>query len=406
MKVKLWTDPGNFGASYSEALLKKLCKTNNMDIVKNNPEMHLVSMCDPADLPLLKAARTESKGEPVIMGGFEAFFGEPYLAWADGVSVGEGFEFFEHVGAGKDWRELKSVLTKNKDKVFPSYRVDWNKCPVVRTGKKKAYYLAGRGCHNKCKFCATSWVQPNKQQSYSRLKRVGEMVAKKKCKATFICNDSREIPRMKSVNAASVTVKDYLKNPVRYKSSMLHFGIEGWSEKERRGFSKPIKDADLIKLINATKRHKQRCELFFIVGRPGFSLDAVRKMADMLPTDTDHLPPIFVKVTYFDPCPHTPLAKTSPATEYVDIEKTFRIFNSRNKRFRVFPCRSLARSNWRTVLHRCSPEQAIRLGKEPSDTNKAGSRTRWMETLDKDLQKLGGGIDFEPCSKIKTRYKE
>lgn len=406
MKVKIYLDTGDFGASYNEALLLRLCARNKMDVVEDasDADMLLVSMCDPSDLPLLVKARSESSGQPVIMGGFEGYFGEPYLAWADGVNVGEGFEFFKHVGKGGDWRDLPCILTRDKN-ATASYEIDWKSLPVVRTGKRKAYYLAGRGCHNKCKFCATSWVQPYRLNHVAALKRVSEQAGKKGCKVTFICNDSRDIPRAKNVNAASVTIKDYLKNPKAYKAGMLHFGIEGWTEQERRDYGKPVKDADIARLLKATKDNNQRIELFMISGKVGWDLSVAREFAAKLPQDVNHLPTVHVKLSYFDPCPHTPLSKESPATEYADIEKVFRIFNARNKRFRVFPCRSLARSNWRTVLHRCSPEQALKLGKEPTDTNTAESRLEWIGNLRSDIAALAGKIEKEPCGRINVRCK-
>ena len=407
MRVKLYINNGGFGAGYTEGVLHRLCRLNNIDLVDDagQADILLVSMCDPSDLPLLIAARSDSNGQPVVMGGFESYFGVPYLAWADAVSVGEGFEFFRVLGCGGDWRNLSCVLTREKD-ATPSYLVDWSNLPVIKTGKRKAYYMAGRGCHNKCKFCATSWVQPYQVNNKRLLQKVSAQVNSKGCKVTFICNDSRDIPRSKAVNAASVTIRDYLKAPSVYKSGMLHFGVEGWTEQERKNYGKPITTESICELLECTKRQKQRVELFMIAGRSDWSLDVVREFVAQLPQDTYHLPTVHVKLTYYDPCPHTPLAQTEPATQYADIEKVFRIFNAHNKRFRVFPVRSLARSNWRTVLHRCTPEEAVLLGGEPTDTNTPQSRIAFLESLKtKGLDHLAGAIEFVPCSRIKTQYK-
>lgn len=43
-----------FGASYTDALLRRLCKLSGVDIVDENiAEMFFVSMCDPFDIRLL-----------------------------------------------------------------------------------------------------------------------------------------------------------------------------------------------------------------------------------------------------------------------------------------------------------------------------------------------------------------
>ncbi len=405
MKASLKIDPGNFGASYTKSLLERLCRQSSVDLVDDNTaEIFFVSICDPSDVHLLLDTFKIANGRIIIIRGFEAYFAVPYMAWADYAVVGEGFDFFDSLEKER-WKSLPCVLSRQSEYAVANYNVKWEKLPLVKTGKKKMYYLAGRGCHNKCKFCATSWVQPVQQQSRERLLIAARQAQKEKCRITFICNDSRGMPIITGrTNAASVTIKDYLNNPKVYKSLMLHFGIEGWTESERKSYGKPITDDSIAHLFDITKKHKQRCELFTIVGRHGWSLDIVRDFAMKIPQDTNHLPPVFLKPTYFDPCPHTPLARECPATEYADIEKMFRILNSRNKRIRVFPTRSLARSNWRTVLHRCSPDQALQLGKEPTDINNPQSRDLFLMQLVKiKLDHLAHNIDFEPCLNVKTK---
>jgi hypothetical protein len=406
VKASLKIDTGKFGASYTDALLRRLCRISGINIISDNDaDVFFVSMCDPSDLHVLIDARKLAGDRLVIVGGFESYFATPLMAWADYAVVGEGFDFFNAIKNSKDWKSLSCVLQKG-GKAEASYNTEWNLLPIVKTGKKKMYYLAGRGCHNKCLFCATSWVQPFRQQSVDNLKIAARQAQKAKCGMTFICNDSRGIPRFKNVNAASVTIRDYLRNPKEYKSLMLHFGVEGWTEAERVAYGKPVSDDDIAHLFAVTSEEKQRCELFTIVGRSDWSLDCVRDFANRIPQDTNHLPPVFLKATYFDPCPHTPLARECPATEYADIEKMFRILNSRNKRIRVFPVRSLARSNWRTVLHRCCPEQAMRLGGEPSDVNHSTSRAVFLEKLrGLKLDHLAFAVEFQPCENIKTRIK-
>ena len=391
-----------FGASYTDALLRRLCKLSGVDIVDENiAEMFFISMCDPFDIRLLMNTRKIANGRPIVMGGFESYFATPLMAWADFAVIGEGFDFFNAIKSGQDWRTLPCILTR-EGTARASYNINWNEWPLIKTGPKKMYYLAGRGCHNKCRFCAVSWAQPYTQQSITNLKMAMRQAQKAKCGLTFISNSSRGIPRFKGINSASVTIRDYLNNPKEYKSLMLRFGIEGWTELERRAYGKPISDDDIAHLFSVTAENKQRCELFTIVGRTGWGLDNVRDFAARIPQDTNLFPPVFLKATYFEPYPHTPLARECPATEYADTDKMFRILNARNKRIRVLRTRSLARSNWRTVLHRCTPDQAMRLGGEPSDINNPQSRIEFLKKLFKIKLELAGKIDFDPCKNIKV----
>ncbi|MCP4493418.1 MAG: hypothetical protein GY820_39840 [Gammaproteobacteria bacterium] len=405
MQAKIYLNDGGFGTTYTTGVLHKFCEMNGVAVTtdKSKADILLVSMCDPSDLALLKQARKDSSGQPVVMGGFEGYFATPYLAWADGANVGEGLEFFKALGSGADWRMLPCVLTRNDSEAHASYEIDWTQFPLVKTGKRKAYMLAARGCHNKCKFCATSWVQPHQMQPQERL--VAIMQRAKGLGVTMICNDARGLPKMKRLNGTSLTVKDYLASGSSVRAMIYRFGIEGWTEDQRREFGKPVTDEQIVQLIELTKQRKQRCELFFLVGQRANPLSDVRALAELIPQDTKHLPSIHVKMTYFDPCPHTPFHQSMPALHYIDTKKAFRILNARNKRFRVFPTRSVARSNWRTVLHRCTPEQAVRLGPEPRDTNTEDSREAWLKTLDCDLRELAGEISHTPCSEIKTRVR-
>jgi len=375
---------------YTLATIRTLCKAAG---VREVPEPEAgalwVSLCDPDDISILLQARKLARGRPVIMGGFEAWYGVPYLAWADAIVVGEGQEFIDAWGrCGADAAmSLPCVLTmeryKRGDTVIPSYQVPYSSVPLLRLpGKERYYFLAGRGCKGKCSFCATSWTQPHTQCPDKIIKRVVRYVEERGGKLNLISNDSEAVERSPSVNAQSVRVVDYLKSPERYKSSMLHFGIEFWDEHSRSLNGKPIKDSDICDVLRVTKEQKQKCEFFFIVGYPGWSMDSVRDFADSVIVPTvDRSPAIHIKCTYLDPCPHTPLSDTPVSPEWCDIKGVFAELNSRNKRIRVFPTRSAGRSAWRTALHRCTPEEVVLLPPEPKDTNKAESFERFKEQL-------------------------
>ncbi len=410
MKVSLSTGPG--GANlYTRACIGVLCGKAGIDVVdEQGADALWVSVCDPDDLPALQHARSVARGRPVIMGGFEGYCGEPYLAWADAVVVGEGKEFIEAWGRSlEEALSLPCVLTANTPVVYPSYAVPWREAPLLKVpGKARYYYLAGRGCAGKCRFCATSWVQPHTSVAVGTLHKVASAVQQFHGTVTFITNDSSEYATWPGVNAQSVRVRDYLRDPERYKARVLHIGIEGWTEATRREWSKPISDSDIAELIDETGRQRQVIELFFIVGYAGWSMaDVEHFAATVLPTSTENNPAIWVKMTYFDACPHTPLAKERIAPAYCDTRTAFGMLNSRNKRVRVFPTRSTARSAWRTAFHRATRDQAVVLGRQPTDTNNPASFDRFAARLTQlGLATLLDEQSAEPCAHIQCRYSD
>lgn len=384
--ICLMGGPG-FGNLYTRACLESYCRhagvhiTDDIDVAS----AIWVSMCDPDDLPTLIEARRLANGRPVIMGGFESYFGMPYLAWADAVVVGEGWEFIQAWGGDpSEALDLPCVLTRGARTVRPSYTIPWSRLPLLKVpGNERYYMLGGKGCKGKCKFCATSWTQPHQHIPLGMMTRTVEFVeSRPRGKLTVISNDSGAVVESRVVNAQSVRVADYLLDPNRFKGTMLHFGVEGWTEDARRSMSKPLDDETVRQLFEVTARMKQKCELFFIVNYPGFDVSHITHFAEtVIPLDVANSPAVHVKLTYFDPCPHTPWEGEMLRPCFVDTEDVFRQLNSRNKRIRVFPTRSAGRAAWRSCLHRCAPDEALLLGPQPRDTNQPGSYGAFVERL-------------------------
>lgn len=375
---------------YTAATLRTLM--NRYGVIETSPENAdaiWVSISHTDDLPTLKNARKIAGKRPLIMGGFESFFPVPYLAYADAICVGEGLEMIKEWGKhGYGALDLPCFLTREKYEsnrtIYPSYEVPYKEAPLLKLpGKERYYYLAGRGCKGKCSFCATSWIQPHTECPAHLVEKVVSFVENKKGKINLISNDSESVRRSKSVNAQSVRVRDYLKNPERYRASMLHFGLEFWEQKNRALNGKPISDEEICELINVTKKYKQKCEFFFIVGYKEWSMESIERFSNILPIDTDLYPAIHVKGTYLDPTPHTPLSNEKINPVYFDNKKALDILGSKNKRFRVFPTRSTARSAFASVFHRATPEEVLLLGNAPMDTNNDKSFCMFQEELDK-----------------------
>jgi len=205
----------------------------------------------------------------------------------------------------------------------------------------------------------TSWTQPYANVPEDRLASIIRRVEREGGKLTLITNDSVPSRKSKALNSQSMMVKDYVSGLACGKSRMMHFGIEGWSEAERKYFAKPISDEDIRKLLKMTALRKQQAEWFFIVGSPKWSMDDVHAFADTcIVPGVASSPRIYVKVTYLDASPHTPLQNVAIDPAYCDTTEVFKVLNSRNKRIRVFPTRSAARSAWRTALRRAATKGA------------------------------------------------
>lgn len=375
---------------YTAATLRTLMK--KYGITETTPEkadVIWVSISHTDDLPTIKNARKIAGKRPLIMGGFESFFPVPYLAYADAICVGEGLEMIKEWGKhGYGALDLPCFLTREKYEsnrtIYPSYEVPYKEAPLLKLpGKERYYYLAGRGCKGKCSFCATSWIQPHTECPAHLVEKVVSFVENKKGKINLISNDSESVRRSKSINAQSVRVRDYLKNPERYRASMLHFGIEFWEQDARTVNGKPISDDEIRALIEITKKYKQKCEFFFIVGYEGWCMESIERFSSILPIDTDLYPAIHVKGTYLEPTPHTPLAGIKIAPNFFDTKRALDILGSKNKRFRVFSTRSMARSAFAAVFHRATPEEVVLLGKAPTDTNNTNSFHQFYDELDR-----------------------
>jgi len=84
---------------YAAYALRHFIRDAGIELVDNELQSDYIfaSICDPDDLSLLRGLRKRNPDKIIIMGGFEAYCGEPYLAWANFIVVGaEAFKQFRH----------------------------------------------------------------------------------------------------------------------------------------------------------------------------------------------------------------------------------------------------------------------------------------------------------------------
>lgn len=401
--VHLISPPAYTGLYTTRLIRHWIAQAGISEVELGDADAIWVSICDPRDLPVLMQARARAQGRPVIMGGFEGYCGNPYLAWANAVVVGEGWEFIQAWGRDVDEAmTLPCVLTHAGQSVAPSYVLPWTECPVIRfSGGRRAYLLAGRGCANKCSFCLTSWAQPHKVAPSTYIAAGRRAARASKMVLTLIGNDAPD-PGGGHLASISVRLRDWLSRPSDYRASMLHVGVEGWTERDRSLLGKPISDRDLHSFIVETGEHKQQVELFTIAGYPGWTAEAMEGAIDTFPSDAMLRPELRLKVTYFDPCPHTPLADTPISGCHVDVRALCARLGSHSRRWRTYPMASSARTAWRSCFHRCLPDEAKMLGREPSDTNTEGSFERFVAERLRPAGLEGLLTRTKACNNIET----
>jgi hypothetical protein len=324
------------------------------------------SAYDYQDAQRLKGVKKRAKNKPVIMGGPQGFFGEPYLAWADYVVVGEGFDFI--MTLGKEGFEpainLPCVLSKNKNAIA-SYRLPYKVMPMYRKTLRMYYYMGGRGCKNKCKFCTTGWTYPHSVNPYipGAIKKILFMGG---TNLTLVINDFSDLPPITEIKCSqSIRLMEYLKRPDTFQKAMsLKFGVEGWTEEDRRRLGKPIPDEAIKTMFAETAKYRQKCFVFMLIDYPGFKPESVEAFIEnILPTELHGQRQIYFKNTHFTPCPHTPLSKVAiNNSPFFDNVGVFWKMSVKNKVARVLRTQTRGSSAWRTVFYRCNHRQARELG--------------------------------------------
>lgn len=383
--------------SYSSRVLDHLIKINGLERITDprpdpdSVDLWLCSVHDPNPEQLnhvrkaRRYANAGTRGQLVIAGGFETFGGEYLLNYADALVVGEGFDFFERLGKCRTVEDVRNlfdlpyVWTRGKTRVVPSDFINYSQLPMVKVGGSSYYYLAGRGCVYKCTFCETGFAYKSSHTPGNMIDKALTRAEEERARITFVTNDSVELTRHSpATNTLSMRVVDYLRAGFDRQASMIHFGLEGWTEEQRRFFAKPIEDKKVAELLRLLIDRKQQSELFFIIGQPG-TLAGMYSFLDHVPRSPKVYPRIFIKTTRLEPSPHTPfwsydLDRIETITPR-DRKDWYNELSSFNKCFRVFQMLSSARSVWRSAIRRTSTFEEVEwfAGNWPEASETAGS---------------------------------
>lgn len=310
----------------------------------------------------------------VIAGGAADAIALTALQIADAVAIGEAYQFVRNVaglirhGATvetlRDWieayphaleRAQVEHLARDPERPWllaeappilatPDEWVDWDDMPLVRGDDKVVRIIAEKGCWLKCKFCATTYRQTNRQNPNTDkvLAQIGAL-SRRGERVQLVTNDVsnlaffHQVPDHGTLAQQSLTLAG-LRDPatfdavLRAKPRIVRIGVEGLSPRIRQAFGKPMTQDELIAMLARLHDNKQMTHLFYIVGAPYEDRgdwiayrEFYRELALAIRWGVCR-----IKYTSFTPDPPTPLARFLPATRYVDEMDELKIWVTRN----------------------------------------------------------------------------
>ncbi len=366
-----WHESAQQSKEFTSKLLKWWLVRHGATLVAADdaPDLICVSFCSPREVNLLASARkvADSSRVPLLAGGCETYTGATYLAWADYLCVGEGYELLRSVANSTDpvavLEGSRQVLrrTNPNAEVAPNYEIPWHELPPVQTTSAIFYYLHGRGCKNKCRFCMTSWTQPHQIVPVTILTQAEGMMRGKQ-RLLYVSNEAGI-----GSGAGSMMLRDFLAESRLRWPMVIRLGVEGLTEERRRSFAKPMPDGDIAAAIRKAKEIKRQLELFFIIGWPDdpSPQDAFRNLIGLVGVDGVRFPRVFLKFTWFEPSPHTPMARwdLNQLVEW-DYMAAAKELKAHNARFRVFRSGRIGAALWSAAIRRCEPGQATTWARE------------------------------------------
>jgi hypothetical protein len=373
------------------------------------PDIVCASICSPRECSTLASARkiADKLRVPLLIGGPECYTGATYLAWANWMCIGEGYGLLEDMArTGIAAMSRFNVLSRtNQDAaVTPDYVIPWRRLPAMQTSPTGYYYLAGRGCRNKCAFCFTGWTQPHASvPEHIRTRAIAGVP--KKAHVLYVTNDDGGM----AAYSGSTTVRQFLDESRAKWPKVIRLGVEGVTAKRRLSFGKPISDEDLASAIAKARDIGSQVELFFIVGWPDDpeADGAFDSLMNLVGTETVRWPRAYLKFTWFEPAPHTPLASYDlrKLTEW-DYQRAAMSMRSRSGRFRVFKAGRPGAAIWSAVMRRLSPEDAATWYAMRSECESAGSFAAACDIAERTigLPSVDGTYD-SPWKRVQTRIK-
>ena len=324
---------------YATAWLRWMAKDVDADV-------RLMYVCDPLDLGPLMAAHKQD-GPPIVVGGPESACARLLSYYADMVCVGEGFAFFDALKSGVDVAaDLPCTYTGSRRAVSSTY-VDWSRLPLLKYHRSNRAIVTGRGCKSRCRFCYASWTTKYQQRPMPP----GFQADKKTHQITN--DNTNSVTLRQPAHVRSIRLRDYLElSPAAIAACKnWRIGIEGFTESTRRMFAKPMYDTDIIDAIVKAQSRKHNLKLFFIAGLD--TSDDIKALLTALPMTLKPRPVVDIKVTWFNPMPHTPLAEYDITRLHtVSKRHMWAWLKGRGAAYKLTMCADSGKAIFRTFVHR------------------------------------------------------
>jgi radical SAM superfamily enzyme YgiQ (UPF0313 family) len=278
----------------------------------------------------------------VVIGGFVSFVPAIADQVADMVCVGEGRNFMYTLlekGVDACWELPETWVPGEKRIVEPNYDFPWD-VPPLKYESNKYRIMCSRGCKRNCLFCQTSWCQPySEHPNPMKLIRISKTLKAQGKKLGFVTNDLSGLSFGRSLQDASLApsisfsaLRTARRRGIDLKkilaTSRIRIGVEGISERLRKGVLKPIKTSDLIEVTDWLVQNHVMPKYFLISGLPGETSKDWEEFKDFVKEikgvyRTHDFGFLVLSFTAFVPCIATPLSLLPLSDEYESYRKDF-----------------------------------------------------------------------------------
>lgn len=290
------------------------------DAIEPDTDAVLYSACDVLDIKGLRALR-KSTDKPIIVGGGFCFNYWSAKNYADIVWIGEVFDFAKLSCLDDIAASDSAYIGDDAKPLRASQYINWAQIPITQIAPKKAYYFAGSGCKNNCRFCFTSWTHKH-QNADDAL--ISAAIREAKKRGIHLMITSNEYDADIDTQTKDMLLVDYLRFPVsgRY----VRLGVEFALEDTRKRLGKPITRDQIFAAIQKAGIDNVALKLFHISGyEPVEAWDTyIDEMALMLDRAKNkslvHLE--FNNLQYQNYTPLYTERRSINPDNYIDIKKT------------------------------------------------------------------------------------
>ena len=349
MKFYLYSNPTNT-KEYTLRMIRYLFNKHGLAMVDDpqDSDCVMVSICDSDEITDIEKAKKH--GKPVLAGGMVSEI--PILnELSDYVYHGEIYGLIDHLKAGGGLDDCKHITTKQSKRLNICQEIKWEENPIIKVGRRAAYYYCGKGCPVKCKYCLIGNGRKYQAVPEKIYRGAERTIVKSKGRMMPIAAYNPHAAKTER-GITEVLLKKYIKgNGLGLKNSLIRSGVEFVTEEYSRGFAKAVNVDDVNHAIEISKRNNSRMILYFIAG-----LETQEQVADyfnQIDMDYETKPVITVVFTYLAPQPLTPIFDMDIRQRVkIDAKKIYHIANNRNKRLRFMPLAGIKKSTMRALSER------------------------------------------------------